>query len=293
MHTCSRGCEMSWLLPGDSAVLYYVYYVTCVINQARGPGGAARQNGRDAGAEARVAVVWQRCCASRPHSAELWSTQTGESGGALHGQRGLDTVKTFSFTRDLCHFLSTEGPSMHPLQIGGRANGHSVSPHTQKKICHRGISPKQFFSPLTLSLRLGVSSLKSALSAGVFGRRQQRRGGAVGLLFRHPDDASVKQLIGSEEPLVVPHTPGGKSVEVWVIWACWAHYRPPLMDTLKASLDRRGFIKSSAHSDRCCYLCMFVSIRLLSPHFLTQGIRLSLSSHEGSLPALCAALALL
>lgn len=34
------------------------------------------------------------------------------------------------------------------------------------------------------------------------------------MLFRHPDDVSVKQLIGSEEPLLVPHTPGGKSVEV-------------------------------------------------------------------------------
>lgn len=115
----------------------------------------------------------------------------------------------------------------------------------------------------------------------------------VGMLFWHPDDVSVKQFIGSEEPLVVPHTPGGRSVEVWVIWACWAHYRLLLMDTLKASLDRRGFIKSSAHSDGCCYLCMFVSIRLLSPHFLTQAICLSISSHEGSFPALCAALALL
>lgn len=96
-----------------------------------------------------------------------------------------------------------------------------------------------------------------------------------------------------EETLVVPHTPWGKSVEVWVIWACWAHYRPLVTDTLKASPDRRGFIKSSAHSNGCCYLCMFVSIRLLSPHFLTQGICPSLSSHEGSFPALCASLALL
>lgn len=115
----------------------------------------------------------------------------------------------------------------------------------------------------------------------------------VGMLFRHPDDASAKQSIGSEESLVVPHTPGGRFVEVWVIRACWAHYHPLLMDTLKASPDRCKFIKSSAHSDGCCYLCMFVSIRLLSPHFLTQGICLSISTHEGSFAALCAALALL
>lgn len=83
---------------------------------------------------------------------------------------------------------------------------------------------------------------------------------------------------------VVPHAPGGRSVEVWVRWACWAHYRPLLMDTLKGSLDRCGFIKSSAHSDGCCYLCMFVSIRLLPPHFLTQAFCPSISSHEWILP---------
>lgn len=76
---------------------------------------------------------------------------------------------------------------------------------------------------------------------------------------------------------VVPHTPRGRCVEVWVRRACWAHYRPLLTDTLKGSLDRCGFIKSSAHSDGCCYLCMFVSIRPLPPHFLTQGICPSIS----------------
>lgn len=153
-----------------------------------------------------------------------------------------------------------------------------------------------FFFSLTLPHRLKISSLKSTLSAGLLVCLEENNNNEwenVGVLFRHPDDASVNQSIGSEESLVVPHTPGGRSVEVWVIWACWAHYRPPLMDTLKASPDRCGFIKSSAHSDGCCYLCMFVSIRLLSAHFLTQGICLSISSHEGSFPALCAALALL
>jgi len=83
---------------------------------------------------------------------------------------------------------------------------------------------------------------------------------------------------------VVPRALGGRSVEVWVRRACWDHYRPLLMDTLKGSVDRRRFIKSSAHSDGCCYLCMFVSIRLLPPHFLTQGICPSISPHEGSFP---------
>lgn len=81
---------------------------------------------------------------------------------------------------------------------------------------------------------------------------------------------------------VVLHAPGRRSVEVWVRWACWAHYHPLLTDTLKGSLDRCRFIKSSAHSNGCCYLCMFVSIRLLPPHFLTQGICPSISPHEGS-----------
>lgn len=104
-------------------------------------------------------------------------------------------------------------------------------------------------------------------------------------LVRH-DTLTTRLSISSSDHCglwVAPHTPGGGSVEVWVRWACWAHYRPLLMDTLKGSVDRCRFIKSSAHSDGCCYLCMFVSIRLLPSHFLTQGICLSISSHEGSL----------
>lgn len=104
------------------------------------------------------------------------------------------------------------------------------------------------------------------------------------LVFWHPDNVcrSVHQIAGASGLFLV--APGSRSVEVWVRWACWAHYRSPLTDTLKGSLDRCRFIKSSAHSHGCCYLCMFVSIRLLPPHFLTQGICPSISPHEGSLP---------
>lgn len=106
-------------------------------------------------------------------------------------------------------------------------------------------------------------------------------------LFLRPDTMTMRLSISSSDHWslwVVPHARGRRSVEVWVRRACWAHYRPLLMDTLKGSLDRCEFIKSSAHSDGCCYLCMFVSIRLLPPHFLTQGICPSISPHEGSLP---------
>ena len=106
-------------------------------------------------------------------------------------------------------------------------------------------------------------------------------------LFWHSDTLTMCLSISSSDHWslwAVPRAPGGRSVEVWVRRACWAHYRPLLMDTLKGSPDRCGFIKSSAHSDGCCYLCMFVSIRLLPPHFLTQGICPSISPHEGSLP---------
>lgn len=170
------------------------------------------------------------------------------------------------------------------------------SAYLKKDLPQRHFSQTAFFFFFKLSHRLEISSLKSTLSAGLLVCLKEDNNSEwehVGMLFRHPDDASAKQSIGWEESLVVPHTPGGRSVEVWVIQACRAHYRPLLMDTLKASPDRRGFIKSSAHSDGCCYLCMFVSIRLLSPHFLTQGICLSISTHEGSFAALCAALALL
>lgn len=83
---------------------------------------------------------------------------------------------------------------------------------------------------------------------------------------------------------VVPHGQERRCVDVRVRIACRAHYRPLLTDTLKGLLGRCGFIKSSAHSDGCCYLCMFVSIRLLAPHFLTKGICPSISPHDSHIP---------
>lgn len=266
--------------------------IICVINQAWSPGAAEGGGSEgDTRAEARAAVVWQRCCASRPHSAELWSTPTGESEGAPHGQRAPDTVKTFSFTRDLCHFLSTEVPSTHP---------HSDKRTCKQAVCQftllkKDLPLKHFmiFVPLYLSWR---GNFISTLDSVFWLARHWTMWMSGMCLVWSFDTLTMCLSIRSSDHWslwVVPHAPEGSSVDVRVRRPCWAHYRPLLTDTLKGLLDRCRFIKSSAHSNGCCYLCMFVSIRLLPPHFLTEGYGSSISPLDSEHSLHFAALALL